>query len=219
MCACLNAQECADLLWPLSSSICFSVTLTRQCTHISSYFPCYLCVSERTGQCMLACELDLLCILGFMHLYFCVCVGVNNQAWGNNVHATLGVFLGVLVSKWLPRIACTRPSKHSELCALGLTFHPAIVYVYYCINVNEKLGQLDLCASPLVETNLVIQVKMLLNGENLHFWIFGCEMFHVQIYSSMIWDHSKEHIELQWNQKSWSAVTNVNSDLEIVLNI
>lgn len=124
-----------------------------------------LFVSKRTGQCMLACELDLLfstcvCILSFMHFYFCACVGVNNWAWGNNAHAALGVFLGVLVSKWLPRIACTRPSKHSELCALGLTFHPAIVCAYYCINDNEKLGQLDSCASPIVETNLWVKILL-----------------------------------------------------------
>lgn len=155
MCACLNAQECADLLWP-SLPLSVSQWPWWDNARISPVIFHAICVSERTGQCMLACELDLLCILGFMHLYFCVCVGVNNRAWGNNAHAALVVFLGVLVSKWLPRIACTRPSKHSELCALGLTFHPAIVYIYYCINVNENLGQLDLCASPLVETNLLI---------------------------------------------------------------
>lgn len=69
---------------------------------------------------------------------FCVCVVVNTWAWGYNAHTALVVFLGVLLSKWLPRIASTRPSKRSEICALGLTLHPAIVYIYFCINNNEN---------------------------------------------------------------------------------
>lgn len=37
--------------------------------------------------------------------------------------------------------------------------------------------------------------------------IFGGEMFHVKVYSSMIWDHSKQHIEPQWNQEHVTVCT------------
>jgi len=127
---------------------------------------------------MLAFELDLL----FFHMRvhcgfhaFLFFVYVNNQAWGNNAHAALGVFLGVLVSKWLSRIACTRPSKHSELCALGLIFQPAIVCSHDCISDNGKTSGNDgNSANKLLNTSENASLKD-------QIIIFSCEILQLKI--------------------------------------
>lgn len=111
-------------LRPLFSCICLSVTLTRQCTRISSY----LCASEKTGQCVSDLLFFYLCVHFGFHafVFLCMCEFVHLGLRKQCSHS-LGVFLGVLLSKWLSRIARTRPSKRTEISSLGLTFHPAIV--------------------------------------------------------------------------------------------
>lgn len=110
-----------------------------------SYLQFFVCIWENRTMHFSPCEQDWLFFFLLVCAFwdscvciFCVCVVVNTWAWGYNAHTALVVFLGVPLSKWLPRIASTRPSKRSEICALGLTLHPAIVYIYFCINNNEN---------------------------------------------------------------------------------
>jgi len=168
---------CASMFCDPSLPLSVSQWPWRDNAFISPFIFHAICVSERRGQCMLAFELDLL----FFHLRvhcgfhaFLFFVYVNNQAWGNNAHAALGVFLGVLVSKWLSRIACTRPSKHSELCALGLIFQPAIVCSHDCISDNGKTSGNDgNSANKLLNTSENASLKD-------QIIIFSCEILQLK---------------------------------------